>query len=44
MNDKPKDPRKVAAGRKGGLARTRRKILAVRLNGKKGGAPKKTNE
>ena len=36
-----KNPHAVALGKRGGLARSAKKAAAVRLNGKKGGRPKK---
>jgi len=36
-----KDQAKVRAGRKGGMVRSAAKTRAVRLNGRKGGRPRK---
>lgn len=36
-----KDPAAVALGRKGGLKKSEKKTMSARLNGKKGGRPKK---
>ena len=41
MNDKPKNPAAVALGRLGGRVKSDRKAAAARLNGKRGGRPKK---
>lgn len=41
MNDAPKNPAAVALGRLGGRVKSDRKAEAARLNGKRGGRPKK---
>lgn len=40
--DAPKNPAAVALGRLGGRVKSDRKAAAARLNGKRGGRPKKT--
>lgn len=42
MNDAPKNPAAVALGRLGGRVKSDRKAAAARMNGKRGGRPKKT--
>ena len=41
--DAPKNPAAVALGRLGGRVKSDRKAAAARLNGKRGGRPKKTS-
>ena len=41
MNDTIKNPAAVALGTLGGRVKSERKAAAARLNGKKGGRPKK---
>ena len=42
--DAPKNPAAVALGRLGGRVKSDRKAAAARLNGKRGGRPKKAPE
>jgi len=44
MPTKTKNPHAVALGRKGGSAATELQKAAARINGKKGGRPKKTTK
>jgi len=41
MNDAPKNPAAVALGTLGGRVKSERKAAAARLNGKRGGRPRK---
>ena len=41
MTNAPKNPAAVALGRLGGRVKSDRKAAAARLNGKRGGRPKK---
>jgi len=42
MTEQPKNPAAVALGRLGGRVKSDRKAAAARMNGKRGGRPKKT--